>query len=108
MKPEAILLTNSSAIDIDKIAGVTKRPEEVAGAHFFAPANVMKLLEVVEGPRTSPIVLAAAMKLGRTSARSAPMPAIATASSPIAAASPSTSKWSSCSRRARCPSRSTR
>ncbi len=65
MKPEAILLTNTSAIDIDKIAGATKRPEMVAGAHFFAPANVMKLLEVVEGSRTSPVVLAAAMKLGR-------------------------------------------
>ena len=66
MKPGAILLTNTSAIDIDKIAGATKRPEMVAGAHYFAPANVMKLLEVVEGPRTSPVVLATAMKLGRT------------------------------------------
>ena len=66
MKPEAILLTNTSAIDIDKIAGATQRPEMVAGAHYFAPANVMKLLEVVEGPRTAPVVLATAMKLGRT------------------------------------------
>ncbi|RYJ00971.1 MAG: fatty-acid oxidation protein subunit alpha, partial [Acetobacteraceae bacterium] len=66
MQPQAILLTNTSAIDIDKIAGATKRPEMVAGAHYFAPANVMKLLEVVEGPRTSPVVLATAMKLGRT------------------------------------------
>jgi 3-hydroxyacyl-CoA dehydrogenase len=65
MKPEAVLLTNTSAIDIDKIAGATKRPEMVAGAHFFAPANVMKLLEVVEGPRTAPAVLSATMKLGR-------------------------------------------
>ncbi|MDN3566096.1 3-hydroxyacyl-CoA dehydrogenase NAD-binding domain-containing protein [Paeniroseomonas aquatica] len=66
MQPEAILLTNTSAIDIDRIAGATRRPEMVAGAHYFAPANVMKLLEVVEGPRTSPTVLATAMKLGRT------------------------------------------
>ncbi|GGC59979.1 3-hydroxyacyl-CoA dehydrogenase [Siccirubricoccus deserti] len=65
MKPEAVLLTNTSAIDIDKIAGATQRPQMVAGAHFFAPANVMKLLEVVEGPRTAPAVLAATMKLGR-------------------------------------------
>ncbi|MCO6419035.1 3-hydroxyacyl-CoA dehydrogenase NAD-binding domain-containing protein [Siccirubricoccus sp. KC 17139] len=65
MKPEAILLTNTSAIDIDRIADATKRPQMVAGAHFFAPANVMKLLEVVEGPRTAPEVLGATMKLGR-------------------------------------------
>jgi 3-hydroxyacyl-CoA dehydrogenase len=65
MKPGALLFTNTSAIDIDKIAGVTKRPEAVAGTHYFAPANVMKLFEVVEGTRTSPATLAAAMKLGR-------------------------------------------
>ena len=66
MKPGALLFTNTSAIDIDKIAGVTKRPEAVAGTHYFAPANVMKLFEVVEGTRTAPETLAAAMKLGRT------------------------------------------
>ena len=66
MQPAAILLTNTSAIDIDRIAGATRRPEMVAGAHYFAPANVMKLLEVVEGPRTAPVVLATAMRLGRT------------------------------------------
>jgi 3-hydroxyacyl-CoA dehydrogenase len=65
MKPGALLLTNTSALDIDAIAGATKRPEMVAGAHFFAPANVMKLLEVVEGAKTAPATMAAAMKLGR-------------------------------------------
>ena len=71
---------------------VTKRPEAVAGTHFFVPANVMKTFEVVEGAKTSPATLAAAMKLGRDIGKvSAPTPATATASSPTAAASPSTS-----------------
>ena len=65
MKPGALLFTNSSALDIDIIAASTKRPEAVAGTHFFAPANVMKLFEVVEGSRTAPETLAAGMKLGR-------------------------------------------
>ena len=65
MKPGALLYTNTSALDIDEIANVTKRPEVVAGTHFFVPANVMKTFEVVEGAKTSPATLAAAMKLGR-------------------------------------------
>jgi 3-hydroxyacyl-CoA dehydrogenase len=65
MKPGALLLTNSSAIDTDIMAGVTKRPQDVAGAHFFAPANVMKLLEVVKGSKTSMATIATAMKMGR-------------------------------------------
>jgi 3-hydroxyacyl-CoA dehydrogenase len=65
MKPGALLLTNSSAIDTDVMAGVTKRPQDVAGAHFFAPANVMKLYEVVKGTQTSIETLAGAMKVGR-------------------------------------------
>ena len=65
MKPGALLLTNSSAIDTDIMAGVTKRPQDVAGAHFFAPANVMKLFEVVKGTRTSIETVARAMKVGR-------------------------------------------
>ncbi len=65
MKPGAILLTNSSALDIDQIAAATKRPEAVAGAHFFAPANVMKLYEAVNATKTARVTLAAAMKLGR-------------------------------------------
>jgi 3-hydroxyacyl-CoA dehydrogenase len=65
MKPEALLFTNTSALDIDQIAAVTKRPEKVAGTHYFVPANVMKLLEVVNASKTAPETLAAAMKLGR-------------------------------------------
>ncbi len=65
MKPGALMLTNTSALDIDEIAAVTKRPEAVVGAHFFVPANVMRLLEVVEGAKTAPATMAAAMKLGR-------------------------------------------
>src|SRR6185503_15608507 len=65
MKPGALLYSNTSALDIDEIANVTKRPEVVAGTHFFVPANVMRTFEVVNGARTSPATLAAAMKLGR-------------------------------------------
>jgi 3-hydroxyacyl-CoA dehydrogenase len=65
MKRGAPLLTNSSALDIDQIAAVTRRPQDVAGAHFFAPANVMKLLEVVKGSKTSMQTIATAMKMGR-------------------------------------------
>jgi 3-hydroxyacyl-CoA dehydrogenase len=65
MKPGALLLTNSSAIDTDIMANVTKRPQDVAGAHFFAPANVMKLFEVVKGTKTSIETIVSAMKVGR-------------------------------------------
>ncbi len=65
MKPGALLLSNTSALDIDEIATATGRPEDVAGAHFFSPANVMKLLEVVRGAKTSPGTLASVMKMGR-------------------------------------------
>ncbi len=65
MKPEALLFTNTSALNIDEIAAVTKRPEMVAGTHYFVPANVMKLFEVVNATKTAPTTLAAAMKLGR-------------------------------------------
>ena len=58
MKPEALLFTNTSALDIDQIAAVTKRPEKVAGTHYFVPANVMKLFEVVNGSKTAPETLA--------------------------------------------------
>jgi 3-hydroxyacyl-CoA dehydrogenase len=66
MKPGALLYTNTSALDIDEIANATKRPDAVAGTHFFVPANVMKTFEVVNGAKTSPTTLAAAMKLGRS------------------------------------------
>ncbi len=66
MKPGALILSNTSALDIDEIAGVTKRPQDVAGAHFFSPANVMKLLEVVKGKDSSGETVASTMALGKT------------------------------------------
>jgi len=65
MKPGAILATNTSTLDVDKIAACTKRPEDVIGTHFFSPANVMKLLEVVRGAKTAKDVLATVMALGK-------------------------------------------
>jgi 3-hydroxyacyl-CoA dehydrogenase len=65
MKEGALLFSNTSALDIDEIAGATRRPEAVAGTHFFVPANVMKTFEVVDGAKTSAATLAAAMRLGR-------------------------------------------
>lgn len=64
-KPGAILATNTSYLDINAIAAVTTRPEDVIGTHFFSPANVMKLLENVRGEKTSPEVCATAMKMGK-------------------------------------------
>ena len=60
-KPEAIIATNTSTLNIDQIAAVTKRPEKILGLHFFSPANVMKLLEIVRAEKTSPEVLATAI-----------------------------------------------
>ena len=64
-KQGAILATNTSTLDIDAIAGATKRPAFVAGHHFFSPANVMRLLEIVRGKDTSPAVIATSMDLAR-------------------------------------------
>ena len=64
-KPGAILATNTSTLDVDAIAAFTKRPEDVIGLHFFSPANVMKLLEVVRGARTGHEVLATAMEVAK-------------------------------------------
>lgn len=64
-KPGAILATNTSGLDVDAIAAVTRRPQDVVGAHFFSPAHVMKLLEVVRGAQTSSDVIATLMALGR-------------------------------------------
>ncbi len=64
-KPNAILATNTSTLDIDEIAGVTSRPSMVLGTHFFSPANVMKLLEVVKGKASSAEVIVTAMGLGK-------------------------------------------
>ena len=65
VKDGAILATNTSYLDVDAIAAATKRPEAVIGLHFFSPANVMRLLEVVRGAETSKEVVATAMQLGR-------------------------------------------
>jgi 3-hydroxyacyl-CoA dehydrogenase len=64
-KPGAILATNTSGLNIDEIASVTKRPEAVIGLHFFSPANVMKLLEIVRADHTSKEVINTCMKLAR-------------------------------------------
>jgi 3-hydroxyacyl-CoA dehydrogenase len=64
-KPGAILATNTSGLNIDEIASVTKRPEAVIGLHFFSPANVMKLLEIVRADHTSKEVINTSMKLAR-------------------------------------------
>jgi 3-hydroxyacyl-CoA dehydrogenase len=64
-KPEAILASNTSTLDIDEIASATKRPDKVVGLHFFAPANIMKLLEVVRGRETSPQTLTTGIALGK-------------------------------------------
>lgn len=64
-KPGAILASNTSYLNINDIAAVTKRPEDVMGMHFFSPANVMRLLENVRGEKTSPEVYATAMKIGK-------------------------------------------
>lgn len=64
-KPGAILATNTSGLDVDQIAAVTSRPADVVGAHFFSPAHVMKLLEVVRAAETAPDVIATLMDLGR-------------------------------------------
>ncbi len=66
MREGAILATNTSTLDIDAIAATTRRPEEVIGTHFFSPANVMRLLEIVRGSKTSAEVIASAMALART------------------------------------------
>lgn len=64
-KPGAILASNTSYLDVDEIAASTSRPQDVVGMHFFSPANVMKLLEVVRGAKTADDVLATAMAVGK-------------------------------------------
>ncbi len=65
-KPGAILASNTSYLDLNQIAGFTKRPQDVIGLHFFSPANVMRLLEIVRGDQTAPDVLATCMALAKT------------------------------------------
>jgi 3-hydroxyacyl-CoA dehydrogenase len=65
MKPGAILASNTSTLDVNRIARFTRRPQEVIGTHFFSPANVMKLLEIVRGSATAKDVVATALSLGK-------------------------------------------
>jgi 3-hydroxyacyl-CoA dehydrogenase len=65
-KPGAILGTNTSTLDIDQIAAVTKRPQDVIGLHFFSPANVMPLLEIVKAAKTADAVLVTALEVAKT------------------------------------------
>ncbi|HEX3596791.1 MAG TPA: 3-hydroxyacyl-CoA dehydrogenase NAD-binding domain-containing protein, partial [Polyangiaceae bacterium] len=64
-KKDAILATNTSTLDVDQIAAATSRPQQVIGLHFFSPANVMRLLEIVRGAKTSKEVVATSMKLAK-------------------------------------------
>jgi 3-hydroxyacyl-CoA dehydrogenase len=66
MKKGAILATNTSTLDVDQIAAYTKRPQDVIGTHFFSPANVMRLLEIVRGKKTGKDVLATTLQLAKT------------------------------------------
>ena len=68
-KPGAVLATNTSTLDVDVIAAATKRPGDVLGMHFFSPANVMRLLEIVRGKATSPEALSTAMAVARKIAK---------------------------------------
>jgi 3-hydroxyacyl-CoA dehydrogenase len=68
-KPGAVLASNTSTLDVDEIASATKRPDDVIGMHFFSPANVMRLLEVVRGKKSAKDVIATAMGVGRRIAK---------------------------------------
>ena len=70
-KDSAILATNTSALNINEIAETTKRPESVIGLHFFSPANVMRLLEIVRGEKTSKQIIATSMGLAKTIGKTA-------------------------------------
>lgn len=64
-RPDAILVSNTSTLDVDEVAAATSRPQQVIGHHFFSPANVMRLLEIVHGKQSSPSVIATSMTLSR-------------------------------------------
>ncbi|MEA2719632.1 MAG: 3-hydroxyacyl-CoA dehydrogenase [Candidatus Eremiobacteraeota bacterium] len=68
-RPGAVLATNTSTLDVDAIAAVTSRPQDVVGMHFFSPANVMKLLEIVRGAKTSPQTIARALRIAKQLAK---------------------------------------
>ena len=64
-KPGAIIATNTSTLDVDEIAAETKRPQDVVGLHFFSPANIMRLLEIVRAEKTAPDVMATSMAVAK-------------------------------------------
>src|SRR5207302_4797056 len=64
-RPDAILASNTSTLDVDQIASATSRPDRVIGHHFFSPANVMKLLEIVRGKKSAPDVIATSLELAK-------------------------------------------
>ena len=76
MKPGAVLATNTSTLDVDRIAAATRRPQDVVGMHYFSPANVMRLLEVVRGDRTAKDVLATVMQVAKKTGKTAVVSAV--------------------------------
>jgi 3-hydroxyacyl-CoA dehydrogenase len=65
VRPDTILASNTSYLDIDEIATVVDRPQRMLGMHFFSPANIMRMLEIVRAEKTAPEVLATVLKLGK-------------------------------------------
>ncbi len=106
-KSGAVLATNTSALDIDAIAAASGRPADVIGLHFFSPATVMRLVEVVRGAQSDPVALATASSRPRRSASSPSCAAIATASSATASSPCGGSRPSSRWRTVRCRRTST-
>ncbi len=104
--PDCVLASNSSTLDIDEFARASGRPAQVLGHHFFSPANVMKLLEIVRGRETSKEVIATSLKLAKRLAKSASSSATASASSPTACWRTTCARRTCCSRKARASSRS--
>ncbi|WP_083754891.1 3-hydroxyacyl-CoA dehydrogenase NAD-binding domain-containing protein [Bradyrhizobium murdochi] len=95
-KTGAIIATNTSTLEIDVLAEAAGRPADIVGMHFFSPANVMRLFEVVRGAKTAPDILATAMRVSRAeSERSRWSPVSATAPSEIACSSNTCARWSS-------------
>ncbi len=99
-RPGAVLATNTSYLDIDAIGAASRRPQDVLGLHFFSPANVMKLLEVVRGDRTAADVLATGMALGRQLRKTPVLCGNASALSATASSTPIASSANTCWRMA--------
>ena len=109
VRPDAILATNTSYLDPDVIAATTARPERVLGLHFFSPANIMRLVEVVRCARTAPDVLATGLAVREKARQAARLfRASAKGSSATASFPPIAARQNSCWKTARCRRRSTR